>query len=50
VIHLDSSALVKLVREEAESAALATWLSARAPTALLSSELATVEVLRVCRR
>ncbi len=50
MIYLDSSALVKLVREEAESAALGTWLSARAPTSLLSSELAAVEVVRMCRR
>jgi predicted nucleic acid-binding protein len=50
VIYLDSSALLKLLHEEAESAALADWLSARAGMPMVSSELAKVEVLRVCRR
>jgi predicted nucleic acid-binding protein len=50
VIYLDSSALLKLLVEEAESAALAGWLAARSEIALLSSELAEVEVLRACRR
>jgi uncharacterized protein len=50
VIYLDSSALLKLLYEEAESAALADWLSARAGVPMVSSELAKVEVLRVCRR
>jgi predicted nucleic acid-binding protein len=50
VIYLDSSALLKLLHDEPESAALADWLSARAGTPVVSSELAKVEVLRACRR
>jgi predicted nucleic acid-binding protein len=50
VIYLDSSALLKLLHEEPESAALASWLTGRAGTPLLSSELANVEVIRACRR
>jgi predicted nucleic acid-binding protein len=49
VIYLDSSALVKLVLREAESAALRTWL-ASVEANRTTSELAHVEVLRVCRR
>lgn len=48
--YLDSSALVKLVREEVSSAELAEWLADRGTTTIASSELATVEVLRACRR
>jgi len=50
VIYLDSSALLKLLHDEAESAALADWLAARASTPVVSSELAKVEVIRACRR
>jgi predicted nucleic acid-binding protein len=50
VIYLDSSALLKLLHEEAESAALADWLAAQAQTPVVSSELAKVEVARACRR
>jgi predicted nucleic acid-binding protein len=51
VIYLDSSALLKLIFAEAESEALADWLGAGTPAgALVSSELARVEVLRGCRR
>jgi predicted nucleic acid-binding protein len=50
VIYLDSSALLKLLHDEAESAALADWLSARAGTPVVSSALATIEVTRACRR
>lgn len=50
MIYLDSSALVKLVREETESAALEGWLADRGTLSLVSSDLATVEVLRACRR
>jgi uncharacterized protein len=50
VIYLDSSALLKLLHEEQESAALEGWLSARAGTPVVSSELAKVEVIRACRR
>jgi predicted nucleic acid-binding protein len=50
VIYLDSSALLKLLHEEAESAALAEWLAERTGTPVVSSELAKVEVVRACRR
>jgi predicted nucleic acid-binding protein len=50
VIYLDSSALLKLVYEESESAALADWLAAHAAVPVVSSELAKVEVTRACRR
>jgi predicted nucleic acid-binding protein len=50
VIYLDSSALLKLLHQEAESAALTDWLSARAGTPVVSSALANVEVTRACRR
>lgn len=50
MIYLDSSALLKLLHEEPESAALASWLSAHAGSPMISSELAKVEVLRGCRR
>jgi hypothetical protein len=50
VIYLDSSALLKLLFEEDESAALAEWLADRAGTPKISSELAKVEVIRAARR
>ena len=50
MIYLDSSALLKLLHEEPESAALADWLTGHAGSTLLSSELANVEVIRACRR
>jgi len=50
VIYLDSSALLKLLHDEAESDELAAWLAARAGTPVVSSELAKVEVTRACRR
>ncbi|MGH7687149.1 MAG: type II toxin-antitoxin system VapC family toxin [Candidatus Dormibacteria bacterium] len=50
MIYLDTSALVKLVFEEHETAALGDWLARRADLAMVSSELATVELMRVCRR
>ncbi len=50
MIYLDSSALLKLVFQEAQSDALQMWLEARSGTPVVSSELATVEVLRACRR
>ena len=46
VIYLDSSALLKLLHDEAESAALADWLTARMGTPIVSSALAKVEVVR----
>ncbi|HMI94756.1 MAG TPA: type II toxin-antitoxin system VapC family toxin [Polyangiales bacterium] len=50
MIYLDSSALLKLLHDEAESDELAAWLAARAGTPVVSSELAKVEVTRACRR
>ncbi len=50
MIYLDSSALLKLIFEEPESAALDYWLAARRTTPVVSSELAKVEVIRATRR
>ena len=50
MIYFDTSALVKLVFEEAESMALAKWLSVRVEVPKISSDLTTVELLRTCRR
>jgi uncharacterized protein len=50
VIYLDSSALLKLLREEPESQALDEWLSDRSEFPLISSELAKTEIVRACRR
>jgi uncharacterized protein len=50
VIYLDASALVKLVFEEPESAALEQWVSDRSELPKLTSELSTVELVRTCRR
>ena len=50
MIYFDTSALVKLVFDETESAALAEWLSARTDIPKVSSDLSTVELLRTCRR
>jgi uncharacterized protein len=50
VIYLDTSALVKLVFEETESAALARWLYDRSDVPKLSAEVATIELVRTCRR
>lgn len=50
MIYLDTSALVKLVFEEDESAALAEWITQRAELPKISSELSTIELLRTCRR
>lgn len=50
MIYLDSSALMKLVRQEDETAALREWLSVRPEQPLVTSELGRVEVLRVARR
>lgn len=49
MIYLHSSALLKLLHEEPESAALADWLSAHVAAPMVSSEVARVEVLRTCR-
>jgi uncharacterized protein len=50
VIYLDSSALLKLVIEESESAGLERWILERAGIPAVSSELAKIEVIRACRR
>ena len=50
MIYLDSSALLKLVIEEPESAAIATWLADRSDDLPVSSELAKLEVVRAARR
>lgn len=50
MIYLDSSALLKLLVEESESAALASWMAERSTTPAVSSELAKLEVVRAARR
>jgi predicted nucleic acid-binding protein len=50
VIYLDSSALLKLLLQEQETDALRSWLSTRAHLTAVSSELASVEVVRAMRR
>jgi predicted nucleic acid-binding protein len=50
MIYLDSSALLKLLVAESESAALASWLSNQPTTPIVSSELARLEVVRAARR
>jgi uncharacterized protein len=50
MIYLDSSALLKLLFEESESAALTLWIAEQADTPMVSSELAKVEVIRATRR
>lgn len=50
MIYLDSSALLKLLHQEAESLALGAWLSERSASPIVSSALAKVEVIRACRR
>jgi uncharacterized protein len=50
VIYLDSSALMKLVRGEDETAALREWLASRPEQPVVTSEAGRVEVLRAARR
>ncbi len=51
MIYLDSSAVVKLLLQEAESDELESWLTlSRANAPVVSSALTRVEVLRACRR
>jgi len=50
MIYLDSSALLKLLFEESESSALASWIAEHSDTPMVSSELAKVEVVRATRR
>ncbi len=46
MIYLDSSALVKLIAPEAESAALSDWVRARWDHSRVTSDLSRVDVLR----
>lgn len=48
--YFDSSALLKLLFEEAESAELERWVSRQPPLSAVSSELVAVEVVRAARR
>lgn len=50
MIYLDASALMKLVREEPETRALAAWLAGQPEQPVVTSELGRVEVLRATRR
>lgn len=50
MIYLDSSALLKLLVEEAESATLVDFLAGHADLRAVTSELAQVEVPRALRR
>ena len=50
MIALDSSALVKLVLDEPESAALESWLTSRAPLSVTASDLVRVELIRAVAR
>lgn len=50
MIYLDTAALVKLIRVEAESAALVEWLNARQSEPFVASALVEVEVPRALRR
>lgn len=49
MIYLDTSALVKLICEETETAALADWLDERPDTPWATSVLAEVELIRAVR-
>lgn len=50
MIYLDSSALMKLIREEAQTRQLREWLGPQSATPLVTSELGRIEVLRAARR
>ncbi len=50
MIYIDTSALVKLLFDEPESAALTDWLTQKSETPKVSSDLSTVELLRTCQR
>jgi uncharacterized protein len=50
MIYLDTAALVKLIRREPESDALADWLDARVTSTPVTSVLAEVELPRALRR
>lgn len=48
--YFDSSALLKLLFEERESAGLEHWVTEQTATPAVSSELARIEVVRAARR
>lgn len=50
MIYLDSAAVVKMIRDEAESAGLVGWLNEHSGEVLVSSVLVEVEVPRALRR
>ena len=50
MIYLDSSALMKLVRQEAETDASRDWLVSQSELPVITSKLGQVEVLRAARR
>jgi predicted nucleic acid-binding protein len=50
VIYLDTSAMVKLVAAEPESAELIEWLNGRPDEALATSAIGHIELLRAARR
>ncbi|HEX3963645.1 MAG TPA: type II toxin-antitoxin system VapC family toxin [Trebonia sp.] len=50
MIYLDSTAVVKLVHAETESAALRDWLDERADTGWISSVLTEIESFRALAR
>lgn len=50
MIYLDTSALLKMLFHERESAALAAWLTSRVDVPKISSELCRMEAIRACRR
>lgn len=50
MLYLDTAALVKLVRPELESEALADWLDERSPAPWVSSALVEMELPRALRR
>lgn len=50
ILYCDSSALVKLVVEEPESAELEAWLGSQTEPVLISSVLARTEVVRAVAR
>ena len=50
MIYLDSSAVMKLVRREAETAGIVEWLQLHRDLPAVTSELGRIDVLRAARR
>ena len=50
MIYIDTSALVKLLFDEPESTALTDWLTSMAAVPKVTSDLSTIELLRICQR